>query len=207
MEIEMTYTFYFFSFSHFSLFSSSDRFAPLFTMYSRKYTSPNYIVFLKNQTRSERLAWSQKRQQIFFGEKEEEAINAIRNAVIQDAENLELNPVLELNSEKESTMDQEPANCNKTYDIAFYKIKQVCVTIKKYNVNEPPFFQIRIIVAKEKEAMKEVAYVNYILNKFKELSKSLGDFTFVENCYVKKSVLFIFFVLKFKYLSSKIFFI
>ena len=97
-------------------------------MFSRKDTSPNYIEFSKNQTRIGRFAWSQKsykgkiyfepcfqlfkknelgqfekRQQVYLGEKE--AISAIRNTVIHDAENLGLVPILELTSDKESTMD------------------------------------------------------------------------------------------------------
>ena len=97
-------------------------------MYSRKETSPNYIEFSKNQTRIGRFSWSQKsykgkiyfehcfqlfkknelgqlekRQQVYLGEKEGEAISAIRNTVIHDAENLGLVPILELTSEKEST--------------------------------------------------------------------------------------------------------
>ena len=161
-------------------------------MYSRKNTSPNYIEFSKNQRRIGRFAWSQKsyrgkiyfepcfqlfkknelgqlekRQQVYLGEKEGEGISAIRNTVIHDAENLGLVPILELTSDKESTMDQELANCNKVYDIATYKRRQVCVTIKKYNINKPPYIQIRLFTAKKNEAMKQVAYVNYTLNEFK----------------------------------------
>ena len=175
-------------------------------MYSRKDTSPNYIEFSKNQTRIGRFAWSQKsykgkiyfepcfqlfkknelgqlekRQQVYLGEKEGEAISAIRNTVIHDAELT----LLELTSDKESTMDQELANCNKVYDIETYNRRQVCVTIKKYNINKPPYIQIRLFTAKENEAMKQVAYVNYTLNKFNELSQILGDFMFVENCNVQ----------------------
>ena len=99
-----------------------------------------------------------------------------------DADNPILVLILELTSDKESTMDQELANCNKVYDIATYNEKQVCVTIKNYNVNKPPYIQIRFFAAKENEAMKEVAYVNYILNEFKELFQFLGYFKFVDNC-------------------------
>ena len=61
------------------------------------------------------MSWdiSKKRQQVFLGEKEGEAISAIRNTVIHVAENLELVPIMELTSDRESTMDQELANCNK----------------------------------------------------------------------------------------------
>ena len=163
-------------------------------MYSRKDTSPNYMEFSKNQTRIMRFAWSQKTYRGTFilnpafnystktswdnskkdsksieVKKEEKAIWAFRNTVIHDAENLRLVPILELTSDKESTMDQELANCNKVYDIASYNRKPVCVTIKKYNFNKPPQIQIRLFTAKENEAMTQVAYVNYTLNEFKEL--------------------------------------
>ena len=81
----------------------------------------------------------------------------IRNTVIHDAENLGLVPILEFTSDKESTMDQELANCNKVYDIATYNRRQVCVTSKKYNVKKSPYIQIRLFTAKENEAMKQVA--------------------------------------------------
>ena len=125
----------------------------------------------------------EKRQQDYLVENEEDAISAIRNTVIHDPENLGLVPILELTSDKESTMDQELANCNKVYDIATYNMRQVCVTIKKYN--KPPYIQIRLFTAKVNEAMKRVAYVNYTLNEFKELSQVLRDFMFIENCNVQ----------------------
>ena len=112
-------------------------------------------------------------------------ISAIRNTVIHDAENLGLVPVLEPYSDKDSTMEQELANCHAVYDVATYKKRRVCVTIKKYSVNKPPYIQIRFFTAKENEVLKQVAYVNYTLNKFKELAQVLGDFMFVENCNVQ----------------------
>ena len=175
-------------------------------MNSRKDTSPNYIECSKTQTRIDRFVWFQKsykgkiyfepcfqlfkknelgqlekRQQVYLGEKEGEATSAIKNTVIHDAENLGLVPILELTSDKESTMDQELANCNKLYDIATYNRRQVCVTKKKYNVNKPPYIQIRLFTAKEND-MEQVAYVNYTLNEFKELSQILRGFMFVDNC-------------------------
>ena len=64
-------------------------------------------------------------------------------------------------------MDQELGNCNKVYDIETYNRKQVCVTIKKYNVKMSPYFQIQLFPAKENEASKVFAYVKYTLKKFK----------------------------------------
>ena len=124
----------------------------------------------------------EKFQQVYLGEKKGEALSTIRNTVIQDAENLGLVPIYEAKSGKESTMDQELEICNRVYEITIYNMRRGCVTIKKYSVNNPPYIQIRLFTAKENEAMKQVAYVNYTLNEFKELSQILGDFMFVDNC-------------------------
>ena len=177
---------------------------------SLKDILPNYIEFAKNQKRIGRFSWSQKpyngkvyfepcfqllkknesgqfekTQQVYLGEKEGERISAIRNTVIHDAENLGLVPVLEPYSDKDSTMEQELANCHAVYDVATYKKRRVCVTIKKYSVNKPPYIQIRLFTTKENEVLKQVAYVNYTLNEFKEVAQVLGDFMFVENCNVQ----------------------
>ena len=124
----------------------------------------------------------EKSQQVNLSEKEGEAISAIRNSVIHDAENLGLVPIYEAKFGKESTMDQELDICNRVYEIATNNKRRVCVTIKKYHVNKPPYIQIRLFTAKENEAMEQVAYVNYTLNEFKELSQILGEFMFVDNC-------------------------
>ena len=118
----------------------------------------------------------EKSQQVYLSEKEGEALSAIRNTVIHNAENLGLVPIYEGKSGKESTMDQELEICNRVYEIATYNMRMVCVTIKKYSVSKPPYIQVRFFIAKENEAMKQSAYVNYTLNELKELSQFLGDF-------------------------------
>ena len=112
----------------------------------------------------------EKSQQVCLSEKKGEAISAIRITVIHDVENLGLVPIYEAKSGKESTLDQELDICNRIYEISIYNIKRVCVTIKKYNVSKPPYIQIRLFTPKENEDLKQVAYVNYTSNEFKELS-------------------------------------
>ena len=75
-------------------------------------------------------------------------------------------------------MEQELANCHTVYDVATYKKRRVCVTIKKYSVNRPSYNQIELFTAKENEVLKQVAYVNYTLNEFKELAQVLRVFMF-----------------------------
>ena len=79
-------------------------------------------------------------------------------------------------------MDQELDIYDRVYEIATYNMRRVCVTIKKNNVNKPPYILIRLFTSKENEGLKQVAYVNYTLNEFKELSQKLGHFLFVDNC-------------------------
>ena len=55
-------------------------------------------------------------------------------------------------------------------------MSRVCVTIKKYNVNKPPYIQIRLFTARENEDLEQVAYVNYTLNELSELSDNGGFF-------------------------------
>ena len=70
-------------------------------------------------------------------------------------------------------MDQELDICNRVYETATNNMRSVCVTIKKYGLNKPPYIQIRLFNVKENGAMKHVAYVNYTLNEFKKLSQIL----------------------------------
>ena len=126
-----------------------------------------------------------KSRQSYFGEKEGERISEKRTNVIHDAENLGLVSVLELYSDKDSTMEQELADCHSVYDVATYKKRRVCVTIKKYNVKKPSYIQIRLFTAKENEVLKQVAYVKFTLNEIKELAQVLSDLKFVENCNVQ----------------------
>ena len=102
-----------------------------------------------------------KSQQVYLNEKEGEALSAIRNNDIHNAENLGLVTIYEDKSGKESIVDQELDICNRLYKIATSNMRMVIVKIKMYSVNIPPFIQIRPFTAKENEAMKQVAYVNY----------------------------------------------
>ena len=106
---------------------------------------------------------------------------AIRITVIHDADNIGLVLIPEIKSAKESNMNQALDICNRVYEIATYNMRSLCVTIKKHNVIKPPYIQIRIFTAKENKARKQVAYVNFTLNEFKELSQILGDFMLVDN--------------------------
>ena len=60
-------------------------------------------------------------------------------------------------------------------------MRRMRVSIKKYDVINPPYIQIRIFTAEENEALKQVASVNYTLNEFKELSQILETLCFLIN--------------------------
>ena len=86
----------------------------------------------------------EKSQQVYLSENEAGSIGnpAIRNTVIPGAENSILVSIYKTKSGKESIIDQELDICNRKHQIATYNIMRVCVTIKKYNVNKPPYIQI-----------------------------------------------------------------
>ena len=69
-------------------------------------------------------------------------------------------------------MDQVVDICIRVYEIATYDMRRVCVTMKNYIVNKQPYIQILLTstTAKGNEELKQMAFVNYTLNEFKELS-------------------------------------
>ena len=102
-----------------------------------------------------------------------------------NAENVGLVPTYEAKFGKESTMDQELDICNSVHETATYNMRRMCVKIKNYKLNKPAYTQTRLFTAKENEDLKQVAYVNYTLNKFKEMSQVLEDFNIVDNCKIQ----------------------
>ena len=58
-------------------------------------------------------------------------ISAIRNTITHNAENHGLIPILEHYSDKDSTMEQEFANCHAVYDIATYNNMSVATYNKR----------------------------------------------------------------------------
>ena len=128
-----------------------------FAWFRKSYKGKNYFEPLFQLIKINDLCQFEKSQQAYLSEKQGEAISAIRITVYHDAENLGLVFIYEAKSGKESTMGQELANYNKVYEIAKYNMRRMCVTIKKHSVNKLPYIQIRLLAAKENEAMKEVA--------------------------------------------------
>ena len=73
-----------------------------------------------------------------FTAKENEDLKQVAYVNYTLNEILGLVPVLEPYSDKNSTMKQKLANYHAVYDVAKYKKRRVCVTVKKYRVNKPP---------------------------------------------------------------------
>ena len=76
-------------------------------------------------------------------------------------------------------MDQKLDIRNTVSETATNKLRNVCVTMNKFNVNKPPFFHIRPFTAKEKEDLKRRA-VNFFSNQFIELAQFMRDFIYVD---------------------------
>ena len=91
--------------------------------------------------------------------------------IIHDAENFGLVPIYEAKSGKVSTMDQELDICNRVYEIATYNMRRVCVTIKKYIVNKPPYFQNWLFTAKVNEQWNKLPMSTILWTKSKNCPK------------------------------------
>ena len=101
----------------------------------------NYFEAWFRLCKKNELGQLKKRQQVYLSEKEGKAISAIRNTVVNDAEKFGLVPILELTSDKESTMDQQIADCNKVYDIATYNRRQVVSRPRSKTLTNLPTFR------------------------------------------------------------------
>ena len=160
-------------------------------MYSRKVTSPNHIEFSKNQTKIVRFAWSQ---------------NLTR-------EKLVLNPAFNYsgkvswyNSKKHSKYILVKRKEKQSWqsEILLFTMLRTLDSFLYWNsllirsqlwirrlLNKHPYIQNRLLFAKGNEAMKQITYVNYTLNEFKEMSQVLAGFIFVENCKVLKIIFYL----------------
>ena len=74
---------------------------------------------------------------------------------------------------------------------------------KKTMLTSLPTFKFDSSLQKRK---KQVAYVNYTLNEFKELSQILGDFIFVDNCKFQQCFVMFFMFANWNIVGSKLFF-
>ena len=169
-------------------------------IYSRKDILPNYFEFVKNQKRIGRFSWSQKpyngkiyfvpcfqllkknesgqiekTQQVYLGEKEGERISAIRNTVIHDAENLGLVPVLELYSDKDSSMEQELANCHAVHDVATYKKRRVCYN-QELKCEQATLHSDSTLHCKGKRSLEASCLCQLYFERIQRTCPSLGRF-------------------------------
>ena len=164
-------------------------------MYSKKDTSPNYIEFSKNQARIGRFVWFQKPykgkfyfepcfqllkitswdnlkspKKSIFVKKKVKRYRQSRILLFTMLKTLDSYLYRKPNPPKNQLWIRTWRSLIEYIKkIATYKMRRMFVTMKKYSVNKPPNIQIRLFTAKENEAMKQVAYVNYTLNEFKEL--------------------------------------
>ncbi|XP_063727293.1 thymosin beta-like [Symsagittifera roscoffensis] len=68
-------------------------------------------------------------------------VSTFDKSKLKPTETAEKNP---LPTKEKSTMDQELDICNRVYDLATFNMRKVCVTIKTYKVNKPPYNQQRL---------------------------------------------------------------
>ena len=106
-----------------------------------------------------------------MGEADFNKFMRFRNQLVNTAEKIareeNLTPVLKPTLSKR--MDEQIKLCHKVVDLVDRTNRKICVTLLRYNVDEPEssYAQFRLFArAKEDENFEQIVYVNYKLEEF-----------------------------------------
>ena len=86
--------------------------------------------------------------------------------------------------DKKPCMEDVLQRCHKFREVSIGRNRRTYVTFIQY-VQENPvpiYVQIRLFCRKENNEFKQVTYVSYTLDEFKELIQNLNDFSNIEQC-------------------------
>ena len=74
--------------------------------------------------------------------------------------------------------------CHKVREVSIGQNRRIYVTFIQYVQENPAsiYVQIRLFSRKENNEFKQVNYVSYNLDEFKELIQNLNDFSNIEQC-------------------------
>ena len=86
--------------------------------------------------------------------------------------------------EKNPKMEDVLQQCHKAREISIGENRRLCVTFIQYVQDYPAsvYVQIRLFCLKESNEFKQVTYVSYKMEEFKELIENLKDFSNIEQC-------------------------
>ena len=140
----------------------------------QNYSGPTFQVFKKDNSRT-----FEKYQQLRIGDYELKKFCFSKNNI--------LNGELELTEyptqfDKNPCMEDVLQRCLKVREVSRGQKRRLYVTSIQYVKENPAsiYVQIRLFCSKKNNEFKQVTYVSYTLDEFKELIQHLSDFSNIE---------------------------
>ena len=142
----------------------------------QNYSEPTFQVFKKDNS-----VTFEKNQQLGIGDSEFKKFCFLKNNI--------LNGELELcehltQPDKNPCMEDVLKRCHKVIEVSIGRNRRINVYFIQYVQENPAsiYVQIRLFCRKENNEFKQVTYVSYTLDEFKELIQNLNDFSNIEQC-------------------------
>ena len=142
----------------------------------QNYSEPTFQVFKKDKCGT-----FEKYQQLRIGDYEFKKFCLLKNDLLNGDWEIRENPA---QFEKNPRMEDVLQQCHKAREISIGKNRRLYVTFIQYVQDNTAsvYVQIRLFCRKESNEFKQVTYVSYKMEEFKELIENLKDFSNIEQC-------------------------
>ena len=142
----------------------------------QNYSEPTFQVFKKDNSGT-----FEKYQQLRIGDYEFKKFCFLKNNILDGELELSEHPT---QFDKNPCMEDVLQRCHKVREVSIGRNRRIYVTFIQYVQENPAsiYVQIRLFCCKENNEFKQVTYVSYTLDEFKELIQNLNDLSNIEQC-------------------------
>ena len=142
----------------------------------QNYSEPTFQVFKKDNSGT-----FEKYQQLRIGDYEFKKFCFLKNNILDGELELSQHPT---QFDKNPCVEDVLQRCHKFREVSIGRNRRIYVTFFQYVQENPAsiYVQIRLFCRKENNEFKQLTYVSYTLDEFKELIQNLNDFSNIEQC-------------------------
>ena len=142
----------------------------------QNYSEPTFQVFKKDNSGK-----FEKYQQLRIGDYEFKKFCFLKNNILDEELELSEHPT---QFDKNPCMEDVLQRCHKVREVSIGRNRRIYVTFIQYVQENPAsiYVQIRLFCRKGNTEFKQVTYVSYTLDEFKDLIQNLNDFSNIEQC-------------------------
>ena len=142
----------------------------------QNYSEPTFQVF-----KTDNSGTFEKYQQLRIGDYEFKKFCFLKISILDGELKLSEHPT---QIDKNPCMEDVLQRCHKVREVSRGRNRRIYVTFIQYVPENPAsiYVQIRIFCRKENNEFKQVTYVSYTLDEFKELIQNWTDFFNIEQC-------------------------